>query len=1153
MSFDLPVSGSAAFGTRLERWISILRFSHWTIGTRISALVLALVVPLNLVIFAAIWHLADAASQAQRTSLLYTARSVAASMDGKLGEYIALAQLLSRSPALLDHNLDAFEAEARRAFLSIEDGWVVVANIEGQQLINTARPADQNLPMRNPAGLAAQRRALETHSTVVSDVQLGTVSRTWLISIEVPVFKDGLPFRALSVTLKAKSFLHLLNEQQIPPNWIATIIDRQGRIIARVPGHETRAGQLAAEGWRKVMHEDGVFEFLSLDGDPIVSAHARSPASGWLAGIKIKKAEMQAAVWSTIRWAALFGGGLSILSLLLANALSRRIAGPIAEIRQKATMLLTGPVSPTPPGPPEVCDLWNSLKQSANKQAEAHHALVESEQRFRATFENAAVGVAHVAPDGSWLLVNRRLCQILGYTPEEILTKRFQDITHPDHLEADLTQLRSMLDREINSFSTEKRYLRKDGSAVWARLTVGAVRKGDGHVNYFISVVEDISERKLADKALRESEERFRGIYEHAATAIVITDMQGRLQSCNPAYAAMLGYSENELRGLEFSGLVHLEDRDANLQQVRHLISQEIPSFEIVNRYFGKDSKVIWAHKHCSVLRDANGHASSMIALVTDITARKRYEEQIRESEQQLQLALDAAQLGTWRRDLNQDANTLLCDARCEALLDLPPGLPVRYETFLNAILPEDRAQVKTAVARALDPADPRDDYACEYRVRHSGGTVLWISSMGRAYFETDPASSCGRRAVFMAGILYDVTERHLAKAARESEERFRHLGDSLPDNAVYRYADEADGTSRFHYISAGIEQLNGVRVEDVLSDAGVLLGQILPDHLPRLIEAEKRSASEMSDFKMEVPMRRPDGEMRWMRLQCRPHRGKNGTVIWDGVQTDITNQRRAEQALRASEEKLRLALGAPPSLELGAGTLPRAPARSSGIADAERCLACRWMLVSPTRFGPIALCLRTEIELKPLLPVPLIRPTLTTKTSASSGSGTPMARCSGSPRRAVLTLSQTRKPPRDGVWRSRRASSAMSRRSASPKQRCARVKSNSGASSKMPAPASPFWTWSIGSRPVILPTPKCWVTPKKSFAGSLSPHMCTLRIGMRTGYCVSGSWRRRYRPSRSSIDMSAKMASLYGWTSISPYYATPLTGPPTSSPLSRT
>ena len=123
--------------------------------------------------------------------------------------------------------------------------------------------------------------------------------------------------------------------------------------------------------------------------------------------------------------------------------------------------------------------------------------------------------------------------------------------------------------------------------------------------------------------------------------------------SCNPAYAAMLGYSENELRFLEFSGMVHLEDRDANLQQgPASDFSRDTLIRDLVNRYFGKDSKVIWhisTAPYCGMLV---GHASSMIALVTDITARKRYEEQIRESEQQLQLASDAAQLGTWRRDL---------------------------------------------------------------------------------------------------------------------------------------------------------------------------------------------------------------------------------------------------------------------------------------------------------------------------------------------------------------------------------------------------------------------------------------------------------------------------------------------------------------------
>ena len=133
----------------------------------------------------------------------------------------------------------------------------------------------------------------------------------------------------------------------------------------------------------------------------------------------------------------------------------------------------------------------------------------------------------------------------------------------------------------------------------------------------------------------------------------------------------------------------------------------------------------------------------------------------------------------------------------------------------------------------------------------------------------------------------------------RESEEQLRNVGDSLPDSAIYRYAIEAKGPPRFHYVSKGIEQLNGVSVEDALHDAGVVLRQILPEYLPQFAEAERRSGRDMSDFKMEVPMRRPDGEVRWMRLWSRPHRRQDGTVVWDGVQTDITDRKRHEEQIR--------------------------------------------------------------------------------------------------------------------------------------------------------------------------------------------------------------------------------------------------------------
>jgi PAS domain S-box-containing protein len=146
---------------------------------------------------------------------------------------------------------------------------------------------------------------------------------------------------------------------------------------------------------------------------------------------------------------------------------------------------------------------------SARERAEG--VLRESEERFRSTFENAAVGIAHVGLDGSWLRVNARLCEIVGYSREELLTKTFQDITHPDDLQADLENVRQLLAGEIQTYMMEKRYFRKDRSIVWINLTVALVREeATGAPRYFISVVEDITARRRAEVALRESEEQLR-------------------------------------------------------------------------------------------------------------------------------------------------------------------------------------------------------------------------------------------------------------------------------------------------------------------------------------------------------------------------------------------------------------------------------------------------------------------------------------------------------------------------------------------------------------------------------------------------------------------------------------------------------------------
>lgn len=130
-------------------------------------------------------------------------------------------------------------------------------------------------------------------------------------------------------------------------------------------------------------------------------------------------------------------------------------------------------------------------------------ALQESEQQFRATFDRAAVGMARVAPDGRWLAVNQRLCEIVGYTAEEFLNLTFQEITHPDDIDADLEYVRQLLANEIQSYSMEKRYICKEGASVWINLTVSLVRGEASEPKYFIAAIENIDQRKRAKEELK--------------------------------------------------------------------------------------------------------------------------------------------------------------------------------------------------------------------------------------------------------------------------------------------------------------------------------------------------------------------------------------------------------------------------------------------------------------------------------------------------------------------------------------------------------------------------------------------------------------------------------------------------------------------------
>ena len=175
----------------------------------------------------------------------------------------------------------------------------------------------------------------------------------------------------------------------------------------------------------------------------------------------------------------------------------------------------------------------------------AQEALTQSERQLRATFEQAAVGIARVTTDGRWLDVNEKLCHIVGYTREELLSRTIQDITYPQDLDAELALIEETLSGERSAYALEQQYIKRSGDCVWIRLTVSLVRADDNTPLYFISIIEDIDARKKADEKLREAAAVFRSTGE----GVMITDTKATIVEVNDAFTYITGYSREEVIG----------------------------------------------------------------------------------------------------------------------------------------------------------------------------------------------------------------------------------------------------------------------------------------------------------------------------------------------------------------------------------------------------------------------------------------------------------------------------------------------------------------------------------------------------------------------------------------------------------------------------
>jgi PAS domain S-box-containing protein len=263
------------------------------------------------------------------------------------------------------------------------------------------------------------------------------------------------------------------------------------------------------------------------------------------------------------------------------------------------------------------------MMENVTEQKAAHQKLIESEARFRAMFEYASLGIVIGNVEKQPIAVNEAMAEMLGYSRDFLLKTPGMDVTYSEDRALGQHEFRQLVDGEINSYQIEKRIAHKDGHPIWVRQTVSSVRDPQGKMVYWISMVENIDAQKRTLMDLKESEARFRAMFDNVSVGMAMMSLERRVLAINQTAEEIVGYKLDELVDKDPAFLSHPEDRRIGSEQFQEIISGQRDGFQMEKRYVRKDGTVFWARVTYSLVRSPDGRPLNLIGLIEDINEQK--------------------------------------------------------------------------------------------------------------------------------------------------------------------------------------------------------------------------------------------------------------------------------------------------------------------------------------------------------------------------------------------------------------------------------------------------------------------------------------------------------------------------------------------------
>lgn len=557
----------------------------------------------------------------QLSTVSYQAQDIDQKLTTAQSELVRASMEISPDVVTSPRRLEAILAHASVLHLFFDD--ILVQSPKGKIIFDLPAMGRRGV---NIFDLENFQTTLTTRKPYISRPLRGRATGRPFILMTVPILGHGGEIVAIltgGLNLLKPNFLARLSDARIGKTGSFELVTRD-RTIVMAADKKRIMTQGPAPGVSSTfdhatMGREGWEESTSSDGAHAVFGYHPLQTAPWVLEGYLPAEEAYAPIVNAQRKIAAVTVVLAVLFAPMIWFATRYMLAPLAALRDTIRPIRDDPATTREIAVlarDEIGDLAADFNAMVRKQKLPEAALRASEETFRATFEQAPMGILHRALDGSWARVNRKMCEISGYTSDEIIAHPRFRLTHPDDLIETRRLERELAEGRVAVYTHEKRYVRKDGSIVWVQVTVSLVRKPSGEPDYRISMAQDISDRKRAEEKLR----MLSRAVEQSPTSIFITDNAGNIEYVNPRFEEVTGYSKDEVIGrnprILKSGRTPLSQYE---ELWKTITAGREWRGELCNRK--KSGEPFWEFVSASGLVDEAGKIAHFVAVKEDISA----------------------------------------------------------------------------------------------------------------------------------------------------------------------------------------------------------------------------------------------------------------------------------------------------------------------------------------------------------------------------------------------------------------------------------------------------------------------------------------------------------------------------------------------------